>query len=116
MGRFHMKKLLSIIVSGAVIAAFSSVAISAEQATGSDLMKKVDAGQEKVVEKGGKAEGKVKDVVKKKDKAADAVKNKKKKVKEIKEGKEKPAEKVTKATDEGDKTVKEVKDLKKEMK
>jgi competence protein ComEA len=68
-----MKKILSIMVSVAVIVVLTGIAASAERTTGSDLMNKVDK-QENVVEQKEKA----KDVLKKKDKAKKSYKKKRK--------------------------------------
>ncbi len=129
-----MKKIASILVSGAVIAAFAGFAGSADLPTESEMMKKVDEQQGKVAEKKEKAseaikkktdeqhgkvaekEGKMSKAMKNKDKVIESAKQKKKKAKEIKESKAKPMEKATQAKGEGEKSVQEMKDLKKEMK
>jgi hypothetical protein len=118
-----MKRMLSVMVSGAVIAVFGGMAVAEESMPGSEMMKKAQTQQEKISEKGEKAKDtisekgeKAKDTVKKADKAKETVKKRGKNVKEIKAGKEKPAEKVKKTADEGEKGVQELKDIKKETK
>jgi hypothetical protein len=107
-----MKRMLSIMVSGAVLAVFGGMAAAEEPMPGSEMMKKAQTQQEKVSEKGEKAT----DTIKKADKAKETVKKRGKNVKEIKAGKDKPVEKVKKTTEEGDKGVQELKDIKKETK
>jgi len=112
-----MKKILSILASGAVIAAFAGVAASADlTTTGTDMMKKADEQQGKLTEKKETVKGKADEAIKKKDKVKESAKKKKQKIKDIKESKAKSTEKMTQATEEGQKSVEEMKDMKKELK
>jgi hypothetical protein len=115
--RYKMKKILAILASGAVVAAFAGVAASADlETTGTDMMKKADEQSGKVTETKEKAKGKASEAVKKKDKVKESAKQKKKKATEIKESKSKSTEKMTQASEEGQKSVQEMKDMKKELK
>lgn len=111
-----MKKLLSIMVSGTVIAVCAGGASAVEPSPGSDIMNKIETQQEKAASQEKQATDVIKEKEKAADKAKESAKKKKKKLKEIQEGKEKPAEKMMKATEEGEQGAQEMKEMKKEYK
>jgi hypothetical protein len=68
--RFSMQRILSIMVSAAVLVAFWSMAVAEESVPGSDMMKKAQTQQEKISEQGGKAD----DTITQADKEKETVK------------------------------------------
>jgi hypothetical protein len=65
-----MQRILSIMVSAAVLVAFWSMAVAEESVPGSDMMKKAQTQQEKISEQGGKAD----DTITQADKEKETVK------------------------------------------